>query len=315
MKPYHQILVKPGSSVELPCHVQSNLAQAVWTVNGNTLSEASRFHLLGEAGLLIFSMAPEDQGQYECWSLEWAGGKNFTRLVTGYVLNLYSVKKPSVPDPSTPLTSTSAHNPTTATEGKSSTAGPLLTSAPPSSANVMSPPQPVTSLTPGPSSTVALQKHSFPSSDVPHLETLDPATEYLQHDSGNALLFLFLLFFLLFLAVLSYNCYMQYLPAPCLKLRAALLGSSKKPQPEYLACEAGLMGESVAEKPEHTELHQQNGAQQRALRDTGYETEPECGNGKIPSLEYGDESPPKERPFDVDCESQPIEYADADVPY
>ncbi|XP_035246867.1 semaphorin-4D isoform X2 [Anguilla anguilla] len=314
LEPYHQVVVKPGSSVELPCHVGSNLAQAVWTVNGSALTEASRFHLLGEAGLLIYSMAPEDQGRYECWSLEWAGGKNFTRLVTGYALTLYSVKRPPAPDPSTPLTSTAAHNPTTATEGNSSTAGPLLTSAPPSSANFISPPQPVTSLTPALSSTVALQKHSFPSSDAPRPETHDPAAEYLQHDSGNALLFLFLLFFLLFLAGLSYNCYMQYLPGPCLRLRAALLGSQKKPQPEYLACEAGLM-EPAAEKPEHTELHQHNGAQLKALRDTGYETEPECGNGKVPSLEYGDESPPKERPFDVECESHPIEFADADVPY
>lgn len=72
--------------------------------------------------------------------------------------------------------------------------------------------------------------------------------------------------------------------------------------------------EPAAEKPEHTELQQHNGAQLRALRDTGYETEPEYSNGKVPSLEYGDESPPKERPFDVECESQPIEYADADVP-
>ncbi|KAJ8402362.1 hypothetical protein AAFF_G00368510 [Aldrovandia affinis] len=316
LKPYNQIMVKPGSSVELPCHVGSNLAQAVWTVNGSALTEASKFHLLGEAGLLIYSVAPEDQGQYDCWSLEWAGGKNFTRLVTGYVLSLYSVRRPPAPDPSTPLTATSAHKPTAATEGNGITAGPPLTSAPPSSATFISPPQRATSLTPPLSSTVQfLQKHAFPSSNVPRPETRDPAAEYLQRDNGNALLFLFLLFFLLFLAVLAYNCYMQYLPAPCLKLRAALLGSKKKPQPEYLACEAGLMDPVVTEKPDHTEPHRQNGAQQKALRDTGYETEPECGNGKIPCPEYGDESPPKERPFDVECESQPIEYADADAPY
>ncbi|XP_061119593.1 semaphorin-4D isoform X1 [Conger conger] len=316
VEPFQQMVVRPGSSVELPCQVRSNLAQTLWTVNGSALTEASRFHLLAEAGLLIYSMAPEDQGRYECWSLEWAGGKNFTRLVTGYLLSLYPFRRQPAPDPSAPLTSTStaAHRPTADAEGNASTAGPPLTSAPPSSANFISPPQPATSLTPGLSSTVAVQKHSFPGSDAPSPETRDPATEYLQRDNGNALLFLFLLFFLLFLAVLGYNCYMQYLPAPCLRLRAALLGGQKKPQPEYLACEAGLM-EPAAEKPELTELQRPNGAQQRALRDTGYETEPECGNGKIPSLEYGDESPPRERPFDVDCESQPIEYADADAPY
>ncbi|XP_035246868.1 semaphorin-4D isoform X3 [Anguilla anguilla] len=129
LEPYHQVVVKPGSSVELPCHVGSNLAQAVWTVNGSALTEASRFHLLGEAGLLIYSMAPEDQGRYECWSLEWAGGKNFTRLVTGYALTLYSVKRPPAPDPSTPLTSTAAHNPTTATEASPAPISPVESSS------------------------------------------------------------------------------------------------------------------------------------------------------------------------------------------
>ncbi|KAG7477093.1 hypothetical protein MATL_G00090450 [Megalops atlanticus] len=312
---YPQVSAKPGRSVELPCHVASNLAQAVWTVNGSALTEASRFHLLGEAGLLIYSVAPEDQGRYECWSLEWAGGKNFTRLVTGYDLGLFSPKRPTTPGPSTARTSTAAHRSTAATEGNGNAAGPPLTSAPPSSGTSPSPPQPETSLTPPTSSTVKLlQKHLLPSSDAPPLETRDPAAEYLQHDNSSALLFLFLLFFLLFLAVLGYNCYMQYLPAPCLKVRAALLGGKKKPQPEYLACEAGLM-EPMTEKPEPAEQHQQNGAQQKALRDTGYETEPECGNGRIPSQGYGDGGLPKEKPFDVECESQPIEYADADAPY
>ncbi|XP_036384907.1 semaphorin-4D-like isoform X2 [Megalops cyprinoides] len=311
---YHQVSVKPGRSVELPCHVVSNLAQAVWTVNGSALTEASRFHLLGEAGLLIYSVAPEDQGRYECWSLEWASGKNFTRLVTGYDLSLFSAKRPTTSGPSTARTSTTAHRSTAAPEGNGNAAGPPLTSAPPSASTSPSPPQPETSLTPPISSTVKLLQHSLPSSDPPSLETRDPAAEYLQHDNSSALLFLFLLFFLLFLAVLGYNCYMQYLPAPCLKVRAALLGSKKKPQPEYLACEAGLM-EPMTEKPEPAEQHQQNGAQQKALRDTGYETEPECGNGRIPSPGYSDSGLPKEKPFDVECESQPIEYADADVPY
>ncbi|XP_040013380.1 semaphorin-4D isoform X3 [Xiphias gladius] len=89
-KDYQHVTVKPGSSVELPCLVPSNLAQVMWKSNGSVLTEASRFQLIGENGLLIYSVAPEDQGHYECWSVEWApaAGKNFSRLLAGYVLTL-----------------------------------------------------------------------------------------------------------------------------------------------------------------------------------------------------------------------------------
>ncbi|XP_040914837.1 semaphorin-4D isoform X3 [Toxotes jaculatrix] len=90
LKDYLRVKVKPGSSVELPCLVHSNLAHVMWKSNGSGLTEASRFHLIGENGLLIYSVAPEDQGHYECWSVEWAptAGKNFSRLLAGYVLTL-----------------------------------------------------------------------------------------------------------------------------------------------------------------------------------------------------------------------------------
>ncbi|XP_078018408.1 semaphorin-4D isoform X5 [Epinephelus lanceolatus] len=90
LKDYQRVTVKPGSSAELPCLVHSNLAQVMWKSNGSALTEASRFHLIGENGLLIYSVAPEDQGHYECWSVEWApaAGKNFSRLLAGYVLTL-----------------------------------------------------------------------------------------------------------------------------------------------------------------------------------------------------------------------------------
>uniref|UniRef100_UPI0037E875C9 semaphorin-4D isoform X2 n=1 Tax=Semicossyphus pulcher TaxID=241346 RepID=UPI0037E875C9 len=90
LKDYQSVTVKPGSSAELPCLVHSNLAQVVWKFNGSVLTEASRFHFIGENGLLIYSVAPEDQGHYECWSVEWApaAGKNFTRLLSAYVLTL-----------------------------------------------------------------------------------------------------------------------------------------------------------------------------------------------------------------------------------
>ncbi|KAM6901044.1 semaphorin-4D isoform 2-T4 [Lycodopsis pacificus] len=90
LKDYRRVTVKPGSSAELPCLGHSNLAQVMWKSNGSALTEASRFHLIGENSLLIYSVAPEDQGHYECWSVEWApaAGKNFSRLLAGYVLAL-----------------------------------------------------------------------------------------------------------------------------------------------------------------------------------------------------------------------------------
>lgn len=321
--------VKRGSSAELPCLVHSNLAQVMWKSNGSALTEASRFHLIGENGLLIYSVAPEDQGHYECWSVEWAPavGKNFSRLLAGYVLTLDRPPKPPHQTGHVTTTLVSQESSSSrAAEGNGKTDRAPLTSAlaPPSfTATVLftSPPQTDASLTPPPSSTIKFQpKQHTLSSNAPRPENLDPAAEYLQHNNSTALLFLFLLFFLLFLAAMVYNCYMQYLPAPCLRLRAALLGSHKSTnQPEYRACEAGLMEASATDKINMTEQPTQNGSQttqnMRALRDTGYETEPECGNGRIPSHSFGDDSPSQEKPFDVDCESQPIQFADADEAY
>ncbi|XP_048875671.1 semaphorin-4D isoform X1 [Brienomyrus brachyistius] len=313
---YHRVSVKPGSSVELSCLIRSNLGQAVWKVNGSMLTDASRFFLMSESGLLIYSVAYEDQGLYECWSIEWGGGRNFTRLVAGYVLTLESFTNASY---SGTFSSSAVHKSTTATEGNGEFTGPALTTAATSITTLIMAPRPATSLTPSPSSTVKFSpKHFFPSSGPPNLAThdlepRDPSAEYLLHDNGNALLFLFLLFFLLFLIVVSYNCYMQFLPAPCLKVRAALLGGKRKSQPEYAACEAGLM-EHVMEKLDSTEQCHQNGARQKVLRDTGYETEPDCSNGNTLLPECTDEGLSVDKPFDVVCESQPIEYADADAP-
>ncbi|XP_053267328.1 semaphorin-4D isoform X1 [Pleuronectes platessa] len=328
LKDYQQMKVKPGSSVELPCLVHSNLAHVMWKSNSSVLTEASRFHLIGENGLLIYSVAPEDQGHYECWSVEWAAaaGKNFSRLLAGYVLTLdLPTRAPHQAGHRT--TTPGSHETPSSAEGNDETDKATLTSALapptyPALALFTSPPQTDSSLTPPPSSTIKLQPklEALPSSsNSARPDNRDPAAEYLQQNNSIALLLLFLLFFLLFLAALAYNCYMQYLPAPCLRMRAALLGSHKSAsQPEYRACEAGLMEASTTDKIQMTEQPTQNGSQTthlRALRDTGYETEPESGNGRIPSHNFGEDSPSQEKPFDVDCESQPIQFADADEPY
>ncbi|XP_051906353.1 semaphorin-4D isoform X2 [Hippocampus zosterae] len=308
LKDYRRVSVKPGSSAELPCLVRSNMAQVTWRSNGSLLTEASPFHFIRENGLLIYSAASVDQGLYECWSVEFVAGvgKNFTRLLAGYVLTL------EVPQ------SASTHQSqeiTRGVEGKVE-ADRVLTSAfaPPSftpAVLLTSPSR--SSLTPTGGTDQPPEQQVPPKSDAPE-------AEYLQRGNGTALLFLFLLFFLLFLAAVAYNCYMQYLPAPCLRLRAALLGTHKKSdgaRPEYSACEAGLMETPVvSDKIATKERPAQNGSQNlRALRDTGYETEPECSNGRVPSHNFADESPTPQKPFDVDCESQSIQFADADEPY
>ncbi|XP_042182431.1 semaphorin-4D isoform X3 [Oncorhynchus tshawytscha] len=129
---YQRVTVKPGSSAELPCLVQSNLAVVVWKQNSSTMTEASKFHLMGETGLLIYSVAPEDHGLYECWSLEWApvAGKNFSRLLAGYVLDLDVPRRPSPrghpPQTASTLSSSHPHHQSTAaTEAASSAVPPL----------------------------------------------------------------------------------------------------------------------------------------------------------------------------------------------
>ncbi|XP_041825867.1 semaphorin-4D isoform X3 [Melanotaenia boesemani] len=324
-KDYQRVTVRLGSSADLPCLINSNLAHVMWKSNGSLLTEASRFHFIAENGLLIYSVAPEDQGYYECWSVEWApaAGKNFSRLLAGYILSLDLPPRP--PPQASPVATTLGNQETSGThavEGNLKTDRVLLTSASFTAAVVLtSPPQTDLSLTPPPSSTIKFQPKQYlpPNSVVPHPDSQDPSAEYLQHNNSMALLFLFLLFFLLFLAAMVYNCHMQYLPAPCLRLRAALLGSHKSAhQPEYRACEAGLMEASAMDKINMTEQPMQNGSQTtqnlRALRDTGYETEPECGNGQVPSHSFGGDSPSQEKPFDVDCDSQSIQFADADEP-
>ncbi|KAM4533049.1 semaphorin-4D isoform 2-T5 [Fundulus diaphanus] len=322
---YQRVLVKPGSSAELPCLVKSNFAHVMWKSNGSLLNEASRFHFIAENGLLIYSVAPEDQGYYECWSVEWApaAGKNFSRLLAGYMLNL---QLPPRPPPQTNHAATTASSQETTSahgaEGNVKTERQPLTSASFTSTVLLTyPPQTDSSLTPPPSGTVRLQpsRNLPPNPVIPRPDSQDPSAEYLQHNNSVALLFLFLLFFLLFSAAMVYNCYMQYLPAPCLRLRAALLGSNKcTHQTEYRACEAGLMEVSAADKIHMTEQPAQNGSQAaknlQALRDTGYETEPECSNGRVPSHNSGGDSSSQEKPFDVDCDSQSIQFADADEP-
>ncbi|XP_045922201.1 semaphorin-4D isoform X3 [Micropterus dolomieu] len=139
LKDYHSVKVKPGSSAELPCLVKSNLAQVMWKSNGSALTEASRFHLIGENGLLIYSVAPEDQGHYECWSVEWApaAGKNFSRLLAAYVLTLDLPPRP--PQQAGHVTTTLGSQETSGTHAAEASS-PLDTSSSLSSSGSSTPP-------------------------------------------------------------------------------------------------------------------------------------------------------------------------------
>uniref|UniRef100_A0A3B4BG12 Uncharacterized protein n=1 Tax=Periophthalmus magnuspinnatus TaxID=409849 RepID=A0A3B4BG12_9GOBI len=321
LQPIHKS-VKVGSSAELPCGASSNLAHVMWKAKGSPVTDASPFRLISDSRLLIYSVGPEDEGHYECWSVEWAPavGKNFSRQLAAYNLTLdLPATRPLHAGHVTTTHSSKEASSTENVAGNGKTERVPLTSAlVPSRFTTFftSPPQTDSSLTPPPRRRLQPIQPFSPSSYPSRAGNQEAtATSYLQQDNSTALLLLFLLFFLLFLAAMVYNCYMQYLPAPCLRLRTALIGNNKSAsQPEYRACEAGPLEMSTTDKINSAEQPKQNGSQSatnlRALRDTGYETEPEYANGKVHSF---DDSPSTEKPFDIDSDSQPIEYADADV--
>ncbi|KAL4623094.1 semaphorin-4D-like isoform X1 [Arapaima gigas] len=248
---YQQLWVKPGGAVELPCQIASNVARTVWRVNGSAVQERSAPYQRTVAGLLVYGGGPEVPGLYECWAVEEVNRRNYTWLLRRFALALNSAGGRR-PDPA------ATEDPRLATGGEVGFTGWPTPPFEPTRLLLTSPvPQPT--------------------------RNLDPlAPQYLESNSSvTLLLFLTLLFSLLFLAVLSYNCYMRYLPGPCLQARAALLGAEKSPQPEYRSCEAGPADNVV----DQHQGHSKGAACQR---------------------------PPSTKPFDVDSEAQPIEYADAD---
>ncbi|XP_039615398.1 semaphorin-4D isoform X1 [Polypterus senegalus] len=305
---YQTIIVQHGTAIRLLCQLNSNLANVVWKKNDIPLTpDPPKYEIVGDSDLLIFNISEHDQGNYSCFSVEQVQNSDFKQLVAAYILSL--PREPVLPTSTTP-------NLEIKTEGNASTAELTLTTAVQSfTTSTTLPVQTEFTLTL--SSSATAEPHSMlstASSEISNLDVKDPSAQPIKFNNNNALLYLFLLFFFLFLILFVYNCHMQYLPLPCLKLRSIILGTKKQPQPEYMACEAGLM-EPMVEKAELTETQSPNGHQQKGLRDTGYETEPEYVNGKIPATEDSEESGLSvEKPFDVICESQPIEYADADAP-
>uniref|UniRef100_A0A8C6WKN2 Semaphorin 4D n=1 Tax=Neogobius melanostomus TaxID=47308 RepID=A0A8C6WKN2_9GOBI len=197
---YQSVRVKPGSSAELPCVAPSNLAHVLWKSNGSLLTDASRFHLIGESGLLIYSVASEDQGHYECWSVEWAPAaeKNFSRQLAGYILTLDIPA--SQPHQAGHVTTTLSSKEATSTQtlaGNGKERVPLTSALVPSSFTTFltSPPQTDSSLTP-PHSRKFQPIQTFSPSSYPSRSGNQEATatSYLQQDNSTALLLLFFCF-------------------------------------------------------------------------------------------------------------------------
>ncbi|XP_072560938.1 semaphorin-4D-like [Paramormyrops kingsleyae] len=275
---YEQMRVQPGSTFKLPCQLGSNKAKAMWKFNGKTLN-SSQLHQYSAAGLVIYSMGPDHQGCYECWALEEMGDRSFSWLLHGFQLGLDL-------RPQSTMAGLDRGLGRAMVPKESSASQPL---GPNDSVLILAPPIHLATVP--------------PVANTPHVEPGEASANYLQSNgSTTVLLFFTLLFCFLFLATVSYNCYMQYLPGPCLSMRAALLGRKKSPPQDYQPCETGLVG-SVAQQK------RANGVS-KDVRDTGCEKGP---SGAPPS-HTACTSTPTEEPFDADCERQPIEYADADIP-
>lgn len=275
---YKPVWVQPGRAFRLPCQLGSNMAKVMWKFNGEMLN-SSQLQQYSAADLLIYSMGPDHQGCYECWALEEMGDRSFSWLLRGFRLGL-----DLWPQSTTGLDQGRGR----AMVPKESSASQPL--GPNDSVLMLAPPIHLTTVPPG--------------ANTPHVEPGEASAKYLQSNGSTTVLLFFTLFFcFLFLATVSYNCYMQYLPGPCLSMRAALLGRRKKSPPQdYQPCETGLEG-SVAQQK------RANGVS-KDVQGTGCEKGP---SAPLPS-HTAHTSPPTEKPFDADCERQSIEYADADVP-
>ncbi|NXL90494.1 SEM4D protein, partial [Alectura lathami] len=290
---------KHGSTAELKCSQKSNLAQVVWKFKDDVLRVESPKYRLLEKALLIFNLSEGDSGVYQCLSEEKVKNKKFSQVLAKHVLELKKVQhttasptvaaaptagNSNVPkvsaastEGSTAQTSTTPMVPVTTARVITKAIGPVLTSA-------------------------ASNTELFNS--IP--DAVPEKTMFLKSNDNFLLMFLFLFFFILFLCLLSYNCYKGYLPGQCLKFRSIMLLGKKKTKSDFSDCEQSVKETLV----EQGNVSHQSGEQPKPAHDTGYETEPDCGNGQLQAGEAQSAREARDRPFDVKCE---LKYADSDV--
>ncbi|KAM8792894.1 semaphorin-4D [Eudromia elegans] len=290
---------KHGSTAELKCSQKSNLAQVVWKFKDDVLKVESPKYRLLEKALLIFNLSEGDSGVYQCLSEEKVKNKKFSQVLAKHVLELKKVHHttagPTVAAATTTGNSDVPRAPAVSARG--STAQSSTTHVlPVTTARVITKPI-------GPVLTSAASNTEI-FNLIP--DAVPEKTMFLKSNDNFLLMFLFLFFFVLFLCLLSYNCYKGYLPGQCLKFRSVFLLGKKKSKSDFSDCEPSVKETLV----EAGGASQQNGEQPKAAHDTGYETEPDCGNGAVPPGEPQAPRDARDRPFDVKCE---LKFADSDA--
>ncbi|XP_048476519.1 semaphorin-4D-like [Rhincodon typus] len=257
----------PGGFKELKCLPMSQLAKVIWKLNNNTLSENSKYRLV-QNNLLIFSVNEDDSGTYDCWAVESVKGRLYEQLVQKYSLIVKGPSKVVTTSPTTPFTKMEGNSASTQTStDKEWRSSHTVT------------PQIQTDMT-----TSTVPYASVSTSSIPPLPNSAVDTQAISEPStagsnDRVLLSLLVVITLLFLILFCYNCYMKYLPAPCLKLRLRIVGNEKKPEFDYDVSEELVKHQAVKINSDNP------GREQIAAGDKGYETESDCGNGKIPSSE------------------------------
>lgn len=290
---------KHGSTAELKCSQKSNLAQVVWKFKDDVLRVESPKYRLLEKALLIFNLSEGDSGVYQCLSEEKVKNKKFSQVLAKHVLELKKMQHTTVGPTVTaaPTEGNSDVPKVSAVSTEGSTAHILTTHmVPVTTARILTKPI-------GPVLTsVASNTELFNS--IP--DAVPEKTMFLKSNDNFLLMFLFLFFFILFLCLLSYNCYKGYLPGQCLKFRSVMLLGKKKTKSDFSDCEQSVKETLV----EQGSVSHQSGEQPKPAHDTGYETEPDCGNSQLQAGDSQASREARDKPFDVKCE---LKYADSDA--
>ncbi|KAM6109064.1 semaphorin-4D isoform 1-T1 [Phoenicopterus ruber ruber] len=290
---------KHGSTAELKCSQKSNLAQVVWKFKDDVLRVESPKYRLLEKALLIFNLSEGDSGVYQCLSEEKVKNKKFSQVLAKHVLELKKTQHTTVgPTAAAAPTEGNSDVPkVSAVSTKGSAAHTSTTQmVPVTTARIVTKPI-------GPVLTSAASNTELFNS-IP--DAVPEKTMFLKSNDNFLLMFLFLFFFILFLCLLSYNCYKGYLPGQCLKFRSVMLLGKKKTKSDFSDCEQSVKETLV----EQGSVSHQSGEQPKPAHDTGYETEPDCGNGQLQPGDSQASREAKDRPFDVKCE---LKYADSDA--
>uniref|UniRef100_A0A4W3IE27 Semaphorin 4D n=1 Tax=Callorhinchus milii TaxID=7868 RepID=A0A4W3IE27_CALMI len=260
--------MEPGGFKELKCHLASRLATVVWKFNNESLNDGLKYRLYRN-NLLILQLSKRDSGVYECWTMEDVKGNRHEHLVERYSLSVEPLSEAVTAPPTTSFTQAEGNSATTqASINKGGTAShpvttQIQTSLPTSTISTL---------------TFSILKSLSTGSSLSNAQGVLEASRAQQ--SNSILVFFLVVFALLFLVLLSYNCYMKYLPASCLKLRTCVVGDGKKPECDYENVSEGLVKQQAVKiNSDH------QGGEQMPAGDKGYETESDCGNGKLPNTE------------------------------